>query len=78
MCLAVPARIVSIDGTKGVIDLEGVRREISLMLCPGSQVGQYALVHAGFAITVLDEEEAQKGLDVFAEYRRLMEEEGAA
>ncbi|MCJ7796902.1 MAG: HypC/HybG/HupF family hydrogenase formation chaperone, partial [Thermoleophilia bacterium] len=40
---------MSIEGTKGVIDLEGVRREISLMLCPGSQVGQYALVHAGFA-----------------------------
>jgi hydrogenase expression/formation protein HypC len=78
VCLAVPARIVSIEGTKGVIDLDGVRREISLMLCPGSQVGQYALVHAGFAITVLDEEEAQKGLDAFAEYRRLMEEEGAA
>jgi hydrogenase expression/formation protein HypC len=78
VCLAVPARIVSIEGTKGVIDLEGVRREISLLLCPGSQVGQYALVHAGFAITVLDEEEAQKGLDAFAEYRRLMEEEGAA
>jgi hydrogenase expression/formation protein HypC len=69
---------VSIEGTSGVIDLEGVRREISLLLCPGSQVGQYALVHAGFAITVLDEDEAQKGLDAFAEYRQLMEEEGAA
>ena len=78
MCLAVPARIVRIEGTKGVIDLEGVRREISLMLCPGSEVGQYALVHAGFAITVLDEEEAQKSLDAFAEYRQLMDEEGAA
>ena len=78
MCLAIPARIVSIEGTNGVIDLEGVRREISLLLCPGSQVGQYALVHAGFAITVLDEDEAQKGLDVFAEYRQLLEEEGAA
>lgn len=78
MCLAVPARIVSIEDTRGIIDLDGVRREISLMLCPGSQVGQYALVHAGFAITVLNEEEAQKALDAFAEYRRLMEEEGAA
>jgi hydrogenase expression/formation protein HypC len=78
VCLAIPARIVSIEGTKGVIDLEGVRREISLMLCPGSQVGQYALVHAGFAITVLDEEEAQKSLDAFAEYRQLMDEEGVA
>ena len=78
MCLAVPARITSIDGVKGIIDLEGVRREISLLLVPEAVVGQYALVHAGFAISVLDEEEAQKGLEVFAEYRRLLDEEGAA
>jgi len=78
VCLAVPARIVSIEDTRGIIDLDGVRREISLMLCPGSPVVQYALVPAGCAITVLNEEEAQKALDAFAEYRRLMEEEGAA
>ncbi len=78
MCLAVPARIISIEGVKGVIDLEGVRREISLLLVPDAEVGQYALVHAGFAISVVDEEEAQKSLEVFAEYRRLLDEEGAA
>ncbi|MCZ7664191.1 MAG: HypC/HybG/HupF family hydrogenase formation chaperone [Thermoleophilia bacterium] len=77
MCLAVPAPILSIEGARGLIDLDGVRREVSLLLCPGARVGQYALVHAGFAISVLDEEEAAKGLEAFAEYRRLMEE-GAA
>jgi hydrogenase expression/formation protein HypC len=64
MCLAVPARIVQIEGVLGTIDLDGVRREISLLLCPQAQVGQYALVHAGFAITVVDEEEARKTLEL--------------
>ncbi|MHB9148916.1 MAG: HypC/HybG/HupF family hydrogenase formation chaperone [Thermoleophilia bacterium] len=77
MCLAIPARIASIDGIMGVIDLDGVRREISLILCPEAQVGQYALVHAGFAISVIDEEQARLGLETFEEFRRLLEE-GAA
>jgi len=77
VCLAIPARIISIEGIKGVIDLEGVRREISLILCPEAQVGEYALVHAGFAISVIDEEQAQLGLETFEEFRRILEE-GAA
>ncbi len=77
MCLAIPARIATIDGIMGVIDLEGVRREISLILCPDAKVGQYALVHAGFAISVIDEEQARLGLETFDEFRRLLEE-GAA
>ncbi len=77
MCLAIPARIATIDGIMAVIDLEGVRREISLILCPDAKVGQYALVHAGFAISVIDEEQARLGLETFDEFRRLLEE-GAA
>ena len=77
MCLAIPARIACIDGIMGVIDLEGVRREVSLILCPDAKVGQYALVHAGFAISVIDEEQARLGLETFEEFRRLLEE-GAA
>ncbi len=77
MCLAVPARIISVNGILGVIDLEGVRREVSLILCPEAAVGQYALVHAGFAISVIDEEEAQLSLETFDEFRRIIEE-GAA
>jgi hydrogenase expression/formation protein HypC len=78
MCLAIPARIVSIDGTSGVIDVEGVRREVSLLLVPGAQIGEYALVHAGFAISVIDEDEAQRSLDALAELGRLLDNEGAA
>ncbi|MHB8867911.1 MAG: HypC/HybG/HupF family hydrogenase formation chaperone [Thermoleophilia bacterium] len=77
MCLAVPARIISVDGILGTIDLEGVRREVSLILCPEAAVGQYALVHAGFAISVIDEEEARLSLETFDEFRRIIEE-GAA
>ena len=67
MCLAVPALIVEIDGFNAVIELEGVRRVISLLLCPEAEIGQYALVHAGFAITVIDEEEAYKSLQLLAD-----------
>lgn len=77
MCLAVPARIISVNGIMGVIDVDGVRREVSLVLCPEAEVGQYALVHAGFAISVIDEEEAQLSLETFEEFRRIIEE-GAA
>jgi hydrogenase expression/formation protein HypC len=78
MCLAVPARIVHIEGVSGIIDLEGVRREISLLLCPQAQVGQYALVHAGFAITVVDEEEARKTLELLGYLEPKQGAEGAA
>ena len=75
MCLAVPARIVEKDGVNAVIEVGGVRRAISLLLCPQVEIGQYALVRAGFAITVIDAEEAQKSLQIFAEYSRLVGEE---
>lgn len=74
MCLAVPARITEVDGVRGVVDLGGVTREVSLLLCPEAEVGEYALIHAGFAISVVNEEEARKALDVFAEYRSLSDQ----
>jgi hydrogenase expression/formation protein HypC len=55
MCLAVPARIVSITGDLATIDLGGVSREASLSLTPEARVGDYVLLHAGFAIQTLDE-----------------------
>ncbi|HZJ02944.1 MAG TPA: HypC/HybG/HupF family hydrogenase formation chaperone [Thermoleophilia bacterium] len=76
MCLAIPARIEEIDGLNAVINLEGVRRRISLLLCPEAQVGEYALVHAGFAISVIDEEQAQAALEPWEEMRTLIAEAG--
>lgn len=62
MCLAIPSRIVEINGDEAVIDVDGVRRETSLLLVEGPKVGDYVIIHAGYAITILDEESAQESL----------------
>ena len=67
MCLAIPLRVASIDGDKACVELSGVLREVSTMLTPEAQVGDYVLVHTGFSISVLDENEAQETLALFAE-----------
>jgi len=67
MCLAVPALIVSIDGNEAEVDLAGVRRRIGLQLTPEARVGDYVLVHTGFAINVLDPDEAAESLRLFQE-----------
>lgn len=67
MCLAIPMRIESIEGTQAWVDMGGVRREVSLVLTPEARVGDYVLIHTGFAISVLDEQEAQETLALFAE-----------
>ena len=67
MCLAVPAQLVSIEGQEAEVDLSGVRRRISVALTPEARVGDYVLIHTGFAISVLDEEEALETLALFEE-----------
>ncbi len=59
------------------IELGGVLREVSLVLTPEAEVGDYVLVHTGFAINVLDEEEAQETLRLLAEMEEAAEAEGA-
>ena len=67
MCLAIPAQVVELrDGDNAVVDLAGVQKEISLSLVDGVAVGDYVIVHAGCAISQLDEEEAQAALAEFA------------
>lgn len=70
MCLAIPMRIESIDGELAVVELGGTRRHISVALLETPTVGDYVLVHAGFAIKRIDEEEA-------AETMRLLNEMAA-
>lgn len=67
MCLAVPLRITAIANDLATVEMGGVTRQVSLVLTPEAQVGDYVLVHAGFAINVLDEEEARETLALFAE-----------
>lgn len=67
MCLAVPTRILDLEGQEAEAEIGGVRRRISVALTPDVRPGDYVLVHAGFAISVLDEEEARESLDLFRE-----------
>ena len=59
MCLAVPAKVVEIKDQLASVELNGVRRAASLMLLPEAAVGDYVLVHAGFAMQIVDEEEVR-------------------
>jgi hydrogenase expression/formation protein HypC len=69
MCLGIPGKVVSILPTGlAEVDFSGVRREVSLMLCPEVAVGDYCLVHVGFAIQRLDHEEALETLKLFDEF----------
>lgn len=59
MCLAVPAKIIEKKEMMATVEVDGVRRNISLMLLPEANTGDYILMHAGFAIQIIDEEEAK-------------------
>lgn len=65
--MAVPMKLVSRKDMLGVVELDGVQREVSLMLLPDAQVGQYLLVHAGYAISQVDEQEAESTLALVRE-----------
>ena len=68
MCLAIPARVVEIsDGDNAIVDLAGVRKDISLALVEDVQVGDYVIVHVGYALSKLDAAEAAQTLALFAE-----------
>ncbi len=67
MCLAIPALIQEIEGSEAVVEIGGVKRKIGLTLTPEAKVGQYVLIHAGYAIGVLDEEEARETLILLEE-----------
>ena len=62
MCLAIPAQIVSITGLEAEVEVGTIRRIISLWLTPEARVGQYVYLHAGYAISVLDKDEAEESL----------------
>ena len=69
MCLAIPAQVVELrDGDNALVDLAGVRKEISLALVENVAVGDYVIVHVGYALNKLDPDEAAKTLKLFAEF----------
>ena len=78
MCLAIPARIAAVDeDSLATVDILGVTRRVSIDLTPQAGVGDYVLVHAGFAIEVVDEQQAQETLDLIREFPDLADIETA-
>jgi len=75
MCLAIPSKIVEINDQMAVIDVDGVRREASLLMLEDPQVGDYVIVHAGFAIQKIDEAAAQESLQLLREAAAMMDRE---
>ncbi|MBS0513705.1 MAG: HypC/HybG/HupF family hydrogenase formation chaperone [Proteobacteria bacterium] len=68
MCLAIPARVVELcDKDEALVDLDGVRKRISLAMVEGVAVGDYVIVHVGFALQKLDVDEAEATLALFRE-----------
>ena len=82
MCLAVPGKILSIEGTDpilrcGRVDFGGIVKQINLAYVPEANIGDYVLVHVGFAISVVDEQEAQQVFEYLRQMGELAElEEG--
>ncbi|HNY40815.1 MAG TPA: HypC/HybG/HupF family hydrogenase formation chaperone [Bryobacteraceae bacterium] len=79
MCLAVPGRVIDIEGDepaflRGTVDFAGVRKQVAFSFTPDVQPGQYVLVHAGFALQVVDEEQAKQTFDDLRQLGLLDEE----
>jgi hydrogenase expression/formation protein HypC len=75
MCLAIPVLLQKVEGVIGIVEIGGVTRPISLVLTPEAKEGNYVLIHAGYAIGLLDEEEAKETLQLLTEMAAFDEEE---
>ena len=72
MCLAIPSKITKIENNMATIDVEGVQREASLLLVENPKVGEYVIVHAGFAINKINEDDALESLKLLREAASLI------
>ena len=79
MCLAIPGKVIELNENSrlGTVSIMGITREASFDLTPQVKLGDYVLLHAGFAIEVIDEQQAQETLDLLREFPELAELEGA-
>lgn len=76
MCLAVPSKIIEIEGSMATVDVMGLRKQISIVLLPEEpKIGDYVLVHAGFAINKMEPEEAKEALKLYEKILKEMEEQ---
>lgn len=65
MCLAIPVKVIKVEGNKALVETDGVVREAALDLVKDVKIGEYLVLHAGFAIQKLDEKEAQETLEIW-------------
>ena len=75
MCVAIPALIRSIDNDMAEVEIGGVTQQASLQLCPQAAVGDYVIVHTGYALNIVDRQEAEETLRLFEEIARVAQEE---
>ncbi|HUL24065.1 MAG TPA: HypC/HybG/HupF family hydrogenase formation chaperone [Thermodesulfobacteriota bacterium] len=64
MCLGIPGKVIEIERNVAKVDVGGLLRDVSLDLCPDVSIGEYVLIHTGFAIQKVDEEEAKETLEL--------------
>ena len=74
MCLSIPAKIISIDKNEAIVAIGTAQSRASLDLVPEAKIDDYVLVHAGFALELIDKEEAEETLRLFKEYQEATEE----
>lgn len=67
MCLAVPGKVIKINDAMALVDFNGVQRDVVIGLCPNVELGSYVVVHAGYAIETVDEQEALKSISLWKE-----------
>ena len=67
MCLAIPDKIVSIDGNSAIVDFDGIEQEVIIALVLNPEVGKYVIIHAGYAIEQMDEKDAMEAIEQWKE-----------
>ncbi len=76
MCLAIPARIIELDGDMATVDVGGVKRSVSLLMVPEIKLGDYVITHAGFALHKVEEADALASLELLRDLTNMVPQEG--
>ncbi len=74
MCVAIPMKLTRLEGQNGTAEMDGLEVKVNTMLLPDVKVGDYVIVHAGFAIQHLDVEEAERNIALFRELAKMQSE----
>lgn len=72
MCLAIPGKILNIDGNSALIDFDGIKQKVIIALIQDPEVGKFVIVHAGYAIEMMDEKDALESIE---QWKELAEEQ---